>query len=275
MHDSIQFMNKFLSIVSFSWQRVLTFRFTVFMYRFGEIIESLVLSIMWIAIYAGTGDGTTLIRGFMVNEMVTYIFIGNIFTLFTRNYATAAVARDIFDGTLSMSLVKPISYVRYMFYDRLGSSAFVMLMGSLGQFLAMLFFFDRIIINNDFSSWILIVVMLALAYVTEFLINVLIGMSAFWTDDVDGLFSTTDRVRRFFAGGYFPLSILPATLATIGTFLPFAYTFYVPAQLYLQKLSLKEGMLGLGVQIVWIILLYLLLRYVWNRGIRKYEGVGL
>ncbi|MES2986201.1 MAG: ABC-2 family transporter protein [Patescibacteria group bacterium] len=268
-------MNKFLSIVSFAWQRALTFRFTIFMYRFGEIAESVVLCIMWIAIYAGSGDGVSLIKGFTVQEMVTYIFIGNILTAFTRSYSTATIARDIFDGTLSMSLVKPISYIRYVFYDRFGATLLVLLTAIVGQLIASVFFLDYIIFNPDLMYLLVIVAMLFLAYLTEFLLNTIIGTVAFWVDDVDGLFSMTDRVRRFFAGGYFPLSILPTGLAFVATLLPFAYTFYVPAQLYLQKISIKEGIIGLGIQIVWIALLYMLLKFIWNRGIRKYEGVGL
>lgn len=269
-------MNKFLSIVSFSWQRVLTFRFTVFMYRFGEVIESLVLCFMWLAIYANAGvDGAQLIKGFTIDEMVTYVFIGTIFINFTRSFASSTISRDIFDGTLSMSLVRPISYIRYVFYDRLGSTSFVILVGIIGQTIAMLFFMDHIIANTDYRYWLIIVPMLALAFMTEYFINTLVGFIAFWADDVDGLFSTLDRIRRFFSGGYFPLSILPAIVGTISMLLPFAYTFYVPTQLYLKKISLLEGVKGLGIQVVWVFVLYGIVKFVWYKGIRKYEGVGL
>lgn len=103
----------------------------------------------------------------------------------------------------------------------------------------------------------------------------MVGMSAFWAEDVDGLFSMTDRVKRFFSGGYFPLSILPPILGVVSGLLPFAYTFYIPTQLYLKKMSLEEGIKGLGIQLVWIFILYGLTKWIWNRGIRKYEGVGI
>lgn len=270
-------MNKFLSIVSLSWQRVLTFRFTIFMYRFGEVLEALILCVMWLAIYANasTTGNAVLIKGFSVDEMITYILIGNIFITFTRNFAAGTIARDIFDGTLSMSLVRPISYIRYMFYDRLGSASFVIITGLVCQIPIIALFYSHLIGNSDPRYWLVIICMLILGFITEFLINTIIGFVAFWTDDVDGLFSTTDRIRKFFSGGYFPLSILPAIVTIVSAWLPFAYTFYIPTQLYLKKMSLLEGVQGLGIQILWIIILYGITKFIWYKGIRKYEGVGL
>jgi ABC-type uncharacterized transport system permease subunit len=46
-------------------------------------------------------------------------------------------------------------------------------------------------------------------------------------------------------------------------------------QLYLKKIDLITGLKGLGVQIIWIIILYFIIKLVWNRGLKKYEGVGI
>ena len=111
--------------------------------------------------------------------------------------------------------------------------------------------------------------------ITEILIGYIVGLMSFWTDEVDGIMMTLDRVRKFCAGGYFPLSLLPPIAGAISTFLPFAYTFYVPAQLYLGNISLMQGLKGLLIQCVWIILLSFLSRFVWKRGLRRFEGIGL
>ena len=99
-------------------------------------------------------------------------------------------------------------------------------------------------------------------------------MFAFWFEEVDGIQSTVERIRRFFAGGYFPLTLLPLFLSTLSMYLPFAYSFFVPAQLYLKKMSLSEAAHGIGIQFVWILLLSLIIYVVWNRGLKKYEAIG-
>ena len=126
------------------------------------------------------------------------------------------------------------------------------------------------------SVYLLVIfIMLVLAFVTELLLSYLVGLIAFWTDEVDGLYRTIERVEKFFSGGYFPLSILPAGFVNASFLLPFAYSFYVPAQLYLKKIDLATGLKGILVQLAWIVLLYGLVRVVWERGLRKYEGIGI
>jgi ABC-type uncharacterized transport system permease subunit len=46
-------------IIKIAWQRNLNYRFTVFMYRIGEVAEVLALILMWSAIYAHN-DGSTV-----------------------------------------------------------------------------------------------------------------------------------------------------------------------------------------------------------------------
>jgi ABC-2 type transport system permease protein len=254
-----------------AWVRALNYRMTFIMYRVGELIETLIVVLMWSAIYSG-GSGT--IKGFTLNEMITYLLIGYLCTVIVRNFLPTFVSRDINHGTLSMFLVKPISYIRYVFFNEIGRIALIVFMSVAMQFLVIFFFFDRIVVNTDPAYLTLIVIMVFLAFVIEWLIGFLIGTIAFWTDEVDGIQATLDRIKKFFAGAYFPLSLLPVTLATISIYLPFAYSFFIPAQLYLKKISFYDGLFGLGVQIFWIVILSVTLNVVWKKGLKKYEASG-
>ncbi len=258
-------------IISTAWQRNLTFRFTTMTYRIGEIAEVLVLILMWSAIYA-TGSGA--IKGFTLNEMITYVLIGNLASTAVRNFLPSYISRDINEGRLSMFLVKPISYIKFVFINELGRILFATLI-SLGSIVAVIFFFlDKIYINTQSSYIFLILAMMFLSFVIELLIGFLIGCIAFWTEEVDGIQMTIERIKRFFSGGYFPLSLLPISLITTSNYLPFQYSFFIPASIYLKKMSLSDGVRGLGIQLIWIVLLSLILHFVWKRGLRKYEATG-
>ena len=241
------------------------------MYRVGEMTEVVVLVLMWTAIYSG-GAGT--IKGFGLNEMITYVLIGNLCAVAVRNFLPGFIARDISDGKLSMFLVKPISYVRYIFVSELGRVFLAMVVSLLSQLLVILFFLDKVVINTDPRYLTLIVLMVFCAFVIELLIGFLVGTIAFWTEDVDGIYATLERVKRFFSGGYFPLTLLPVTLATASSYLPFQYSFFAPAALYLKKMDLQQGLHGVLIQIVWIVLLSGILYVVWQRGLRRYEATG-
>src|SRR3990170_1601631 len=91
-------MKKQSAIIKAYWQRALTYRFEVMMYRVGEMGEMIALILMWTAIY---GD-QDLIRGFSIREMITYILIGNLFNAMIRNLLTGIVSADIKEGRLSV-----------------------------------------------------------------------------------------------------------------------------------------------------------------------------
>lgn len=258
-------------IIKTAWLRNLNYRFTIIMYRVGEITELLVLILMWTAIYTG---GTGVIKGFTLNEMVTYVLVGNMCSLAVRNFLPAYVSRDIVEGRLSMFLVRPISYIKYIFVNELGRSFLATFLSLLSQMIVVLFFLDKFLFNGSTIYLLLITAMIFLAFVIEMLIGFLIGTIAFWTDETEALQLTIDRIKRFFSGGYFPLSLLPVALATASIYLPFAYSFYFPAQLYLKKISIHDGLIGLGVQLVWIIILSGILHFVWKKGLKKYEASG-
>jgi ABC-2 type transport system permease protein len=265
-------MKRFLALANIAWQKQITYRFTIISYRIGELAESIGLICMWLAIFS---TSEIAIKGFTANEMVTYLILGNLFVACTRNFLDGFISRDIFDGTLSMFLIRPMPYFRFTLYNEFGRILLVLLTSIFSQLIVMMIFFRHIIWNTDISYLVVIVVMIILAFITEFLLSFLVGLIAFWTDEVDGLYRTIDRVKKLCAGGYFPLSILPRAVATFASFLPFAYTFFMPAQLYLKKIDLKQGIAGLGIQILWIIGLAFIVRVVWKKGIKKFEGVGL
>lgn len=264
-------LKQILVIISTAWQRNLNFRFTVLTYRIGEIAEVLVLILMWTSIYAG-GAGT--IKGFTLNEMITYVLIGNLCAVAVRNFLPSYISRDINEGRLSMFLVKPISYIKFVFINELGRVFLATVISFISQILIALFFLDKVVINSDPIYISLILMMIFFAFIIELLLGFLIGIIAFWTEEVDGIQTTIDRVKRFFSGGYFPLTLLPASLATASIYLPFQYSFFAPAALYLKKVDIQQGLYGLIIQVVWIILLCIILNIVWNRGLRRYEATG-
>lgn len=264
-------MKKYLTIINIYWQRTLTYRSVIIAYRVGEMAEVLILILMWSSIY----DKQDVIKGFTLPEMITYVLIGNLFSVITRNFLTNVVAHDIKEGRLSAFLLQPISYFYFILSRELGRLSVAFFMSVSSQVVIILFFLNKFILNSDIIYISVILLMVILAFITEILISYLIGLIAFWADEVDGIYATVDRLRKFFSGGYFPLNFLPPVFVTASFSLPFAYSFFVPAQLYLKKIDISAGIRGLFIQLIWIALLYGIIRILWKRGLKKYEGVGI
>ena len=56
--------------------------------------------------------------------------------------------------------------------------------------------------------------------------------------------------------------------------LPFQWSFYFPIQTLVGDLSNQELLEGLGMQLLWIVVLTALFLVVWRFAIRRYSAVG-
>lgn len=264
-------MKKYFTIIKTMWARALTYRFTIVAYRIGELVEILFLLVMWSALFVDR----PVIGGYTFSEMITYVIVGNLITLATRNFLSDFMAREIKDGTLSLFVVKPLTYFRYAVARELGRVTMPFVLSLLTQVFVIALFIRQLIVPPSSMIVLLFLAMVVLAFILELFLAYLVGTIAFWTDEVDGIYTTISRLKRFISGGYFPLSLLPAAYVQISMALPFAYSFFVPTQLYLGKISIQEGLVGIGIQLLWIVLLYGIIKLVWRRGVRRYEGVGI
>ena len=76
------------------------------------------------------------------------------------------------------------------------------------------------------------------------------------------------------SGHMFPLDILPPMVREVLNFTPFPYQLYLPVGIYLGKITGAALIKGLIVQGAWVIGAYLLARFAWFRGIKKYAAAG-
>src|SRR2546428_76941 len=94
-------------------------------------------------------------------------------------------------------------------------------------------------------------VMIGIAY--RFLFNIV----AFWILEARAVAGFATTIALFFSGSYVPLPFFPEWLQTITTWLPFNGLMNVPVQIFLGKLTGEALLFGLGLQVLWVILLTL------------------
>ena len=107
-----------------------------------------------------------------------------------------------------------------------------------------------------------------------------------WTASREALlvrfaFLATTSIRSFFvkqiglfSGGLFPLDVLPKSIFSFLTFLPFSYLTYFPARIYLGKVSVPDLLLGFIILLLWIVIFYIIVQIVWLRGLKAYTAQG-
>ncbi len=263
---------KSLAIIKAEMQRQLTYRVDFFFFRLANIFSILVLIVIWTLVF----QDKEAVSGYTYDEMITYVTIGWLILFITSNYGLEhGVSRHIYEGTLSNFLLKPIDYIKYLIIYSIGRSSLAFTSGVLIALAAIFIMIDHIIIIDSWINFSIVVVMVILGYFINVFTSILIGMLAFWTTFINGPRYSIRTLIGFLKGTLFPLNILPVFFYKITLFFPFAYVYFIPLQLYLGKISTTDGLKALGVEIVWLALLYGLIRILWKKGLRKYEGVGI
>jgi ABC-2 type transport system permease protein len=108
-----------------------------------------------------------------------------------------------------------------------------------------------------------------------FLLYFVIHALAFWLDVVWSLLVMAAFVIVFIGGGTLPVSQMPAPVAEVLSLIFPYWTISAPIELLLGRLDGADFLRGLALLVPQLLLLDLLRRVVWRRGLARYVGAGM
>ncbi|MCK5062004.1 ABC-2 family transporter protein [Candidatus Parcubacteria bacterium] len=264
-------MKKYWTIIKTEFQRQFTYRVNILAYVVGNFIGLFSQVIVWYIAYQYVDN----IRGYSYQEMMSYVIIGWFFLFLTTNYGfETIIARDVHTGAMSNFLTKPMSYLRYVITKSIGRVIVAFMVVILQGMAYIVLFKQFLVFSLSMEQAIVLGLMLIGSFFIKVFFAIIIGLIAFWSIDVKGVFALANVVIRFFSGAYFPLSIFSGMFVNISLLLPFAYTHFIPAQFYIGKVSTLSALGGIGIQILWLGILYIIIKLIWKVGIKQYESVG-
>ena len=118
------------------------------------------------------------------------------------------------------------------------------------------------------AGWALLSV--ALAFFINFQFNYILGLTSFWFVKAEGVRRVIYLTSMFFSGALIPLTFFPQRLQTAQYFLPFQYTVYVPAMVYVGNFDLNM----IVCQILAACVIFIAGERVYRRAMRRYCDVG-
>lgn len=264
-------MKKYWALAKTSFQNSLVYRADSFLWGIGELVDTLVFLFIWMKIF---GEGQA-VAGFTLPETITYLIGVGLITNFIDTWVHYDLERDVQSGSLSNIIIRPVNYLFARFVTNVSEKP-LNLMIRLGVYsLVALAFSSKFIANQNPVILLLCLFSIVFAVAINFLIDFLCGCIAFWTVRTRGTFGIFRAVKAIFAGGYAPITFFPPLFQKIAYSLPFAYTRYFPMLIYLKKISGGEVFKGFLIQIFWIAILYLISKHLWQKGLKRYEGVGI
>ncbi|EKX68827.1 hypothetical protein Sipo8835_31685 [Streptomyces ipomoeae] len=102
----------------------------------------------------------------------------------------------------------------------------------------------------------------------------LVDLLCFWTLRNEAALMILLFAQNLLSGVYAPLWYFPDWFITLSAFLPFQSTLGVPLSIYVGRIGVDDALAQMAVQGVWIVLLALLTRWLWDRAGRRVVAQG-
>jgi ABC-2 type transport system permease protein len=249
-------------------QTALTYKANAALYLTYVMIPPLAIFFLWKTVL---GEGESL-QTYDLRTMVSYYIITQFFATNTPFSAWSEIGEGIRSGQLSLWLLRPVSHYNLYLARLLGSWTLLWAM-SLGGVTIM-----AMILHNYFQLQTNPLVLVATVIfwmggvVLGFTYGYVLNLVAFWTERVAGTLQLSYSAAFFLSGAIIPLDLLP--LKEVWLFLPFRYSGFVPAQVYLGRLSPSDWPTELLKLVLWIAISLIIAKLMWRQGLRRYQAAG-
>jgi ABC-2 type transport system permease protein len=229
----------------------------------GNLVHIAILYFLWKAVY-GSADS---LHGMTFQQ--TFIFLtlaGSTILLFKTN-ADWIISSRILSGIIIIDLTKPLDFQAKLLAEQLGTVLFNGLTITIPSMLVVFLFVPGSIplgINIPFF-----LVSLVGACVLSFMLDFMIGLTAFYTESLWGIIAVKEVLTSFLAGALIPLAFFPESIQQILRLLPFQAIYNIPLQIATNPaLTLLDFGQMLAVQLFWVIVLVIASRLLFRRVIR-------
>lgn len=264
-------MKKYLQVFNNCLQNYSAYRLNFILWRVRVILTILIIFYLWLAVYSGTSTAF----GYRKIEMLTYVLLTLFINGIVFSTQTFKIAEEINFGTLSNFLIKPVSYFLYNLARDLADK-FLNIFFSVIEFIILIYLIrPEIFIQTDPFIIAIFCLSVISASVLYFEIGVLLSFIGFWSNETWAPRFLFFILVSFLSGMYFPLDIMPRLIFEILSYLPFTYLVYFPLKIFLGHLSNHHMFEGLIISFIWMLIFYLLLKILWNKGLKTYTAEGM
>lgn len=263
--------HKYRQVFLVGLQSNLVYRWNFAIRGFFALFHLVVVFILWGAAYAGRET----IGGFDLAQTMTYFvvllmmqfFIG----AFNEDYQ---ISEEIRNGLINQFLLKPINYFLYRFTIYGAARCVSGLLFLLPLAVAYPFISQHLAFPAE--PWRLGVGLVAmlLSALIQFSIAFCFGLLTFWFLEIQGFVILSFAIESLLGGQMFPLDLMPEWVFRIAQYLPFYYQMYFPVAIFTGRIDEALAVQGLGIQVLWVVLLLAFNHFLWTRGLRRHTAVG-
>lgn len=222
------------------------------------IFTQFFFGLLFIMIFEAYYAYSTKTQPIELNQLIQMIWLQQSFLVFIMLwYRDSELYEMITSGNIAYELCRPTNLYHYWYSRLLGQR----LAGALLRCIPIIILASLVPepytlhLPADVTTLLLFIITLIGALLLIVALSMLIYISIFYTLSPAGSFLMIAVIGEFFAGLTIPVPLMPKGLQVLCYILPFRYTADLPFRIYSGNISASEGIIGFGVQLLWLILL--------------------
>jgi len=253
-------MKTFLAFARLHFHATAIYRFDFWLRATSILVLMYSIRWVWITLYTQRPGAF----GVTLQQMVTYgvlsMAIQNLFYTGPQYY----MAQQVRSGAIDVDLLKPLDFHFHMLARSTGEMLFRVIVLALPAMLLGYFLFGLQLPMTSEAGFLFVVALL-LGYLVNFHLEFLLGSIALVTLEIHSIDWAFHATARFFSGQFVPLWLLPGALGMLANVLPFRSLFSTPLSIYTGVLSGSAITQAVGFQLIWLIILLIMSRWLWGR----------
>lgn len=242
----------------------LNYRGRLFLNILGQIIEIAASLFLWRTLFREQ----SVISGYEWNDMIFYLLISFIMNATMGQHAESRIQDKVLTGQIAMDLAKPLDFQLMCLAESIGSSmvdgVIVLVIGSAAAVLA-----GDITKILTISRMGMFLLSYCLAFLIKFCLAYLAGLCCFFTSNGYGVRYLWQVIMDIFSGAMLPIAFFPLWFRKLSAFLPFRSVVYLPTQIFLGRVDGIEAWETLGIQALWVIVMWVLGKLCFKAAVRK------
>jgi len=227
----------------------------------------LIMMLIWLQLAKGGPIG-----GYDAKAFAQYFLFMFLARQSTPTWVIYLMDRGVKNGELSPYLLRPIHPVWHYATEHWGE-----LMCRLPVILPIAVFGLTI---ADAWSWSLLahlpafILGLMLAWVINFIVHLVVGLIAFWSDNALGYDTVVYQLYIMLGGVVIPVELFPKAVQNVLAWTPFPYVLDFPVRVMIGRISGIDALAGFGIQLFWVAALGSLFTWGWRASLKRYSAAG-
>lgn len=218
---------------------------------------------LWSAAFSSRDSAP--LAGYSREQVLWYLVMTETIVL-SSSRVFLEISEAVRAGDVAYTLVRPAHYTVWQIAHSLG--------GALPRFLTSLMAGSAVVfaftgtVTGSFGGLLSFALLGTMALVLDGIIAVLIGLTAFWIEDVSPVFWIYQKLLFTIGGMLVPLQFFPQWLQRIAAWLPFSRIVYAPAHAFVAGSS-SHLLWALAGQAAYLMGAAVLLGLVWRKAQRR------